>query len=590
MSDAIRYEPDERCPPGVAAVAGLQGVVLALAPIVSIVVVTANAGGQDAGYFSWALFSALIIAGVLTALQASRFRRFGAGHILIMGPTPNFVAISVLALAAGGPELLASLTIVASLFYVFLALWLPFLRRVITPVVTGTVLMLIAATVLPVALDRIQDLPPDAPEATGPTVAFVTLAAFTLLSLRASGAWRLWSPLIGIASGSVVAVLFGAYEVSSVGDAAWVGIPDSGGFPGFDLTPGASFWSLLPAFVVVTLAGGVKNVSDSVAIQQASWRRPRVPDFRLVQGSLNTNGLGILSAGVFGIPPTSVYSGTSVSLISFTGVAARRIGFAIGGTLLALAFLPKLTAFLLTLPTPVVAAYLLLTIALLFVSGIRTVVQDGLDSQKALVVGVAFSLGMGLDNQTIFTDLLGHKWGLLLDNGMLVGALTAVLMTVFLDLTSPQRRKRLEVSLSMSSLPEIDRFLQEQAAQSGWNEVSTRRLRSAGEEALLSLVRPDQEGEEMIMSLVPPDKPPDPDVEPRLIIRTRPDPKVVEMEFLAVFDDENLEDRLACLSEESEGLQEGELSLRLLRHFASSVHHQKYHGLDVVTVQVKGTS
>ena len=61
------------------------------------------------------------------------------------------------------------------------------------------------------------------------------------------------------------------------------------------------------------------------------------------------------------------------------------------------------------------------------------------------------------------------------------------------------------------------------------------------------------------------------------------------MEFIAVLDDENLEDRLAHLNEESHsvaGLEEGEVSLRLLRHYASSVNHQKFHGLDIVTVQV----
>lgn len=573
MSDAIRYEPDEHCPPAVAGIAGLQGVVLALAPIVSIVVITGRAGGQDGGYLAWALFAAMIIAGVLTALQASRFRRFGAGHILIMGPTLNFVAISVLALAEGGPELLASLTVVASLFYLVLAFWLPFLRRIITPVVTGTVLMLIAATILPVALDRLEEVPSDAPEAAGPTVALVTLVVSTVLLLRASGVWRLWSPLIGTTTGCVAAALFGAYEINSVADAAWIGIPDSSGYPGFDLTPGAGFWSLLPAFVVVTMVGGVKNVSDSVAIQQASWRRPRVPDFRLVQGSLNANGLGILASGILGTPPNTVYSGTSVSLINFTGVAARRIGGAIGAVLLVLAFLPKLNALLLTIPSPVMAAYLLSAIALLFVSGIRTVVQDGLNAQKALVVGVAFSLGMGLDNQTIFADLFGEKWGLLFDNGMLVGAVAVVAMTIFLDLTSPQRRSRLEVELDVLALPQIDRFLQVHAARVGWNEASTQRLRSAGEEALLSLVQPDRTTEKA----------------PRLIIQARPDAGMVEMEFLAVFDEENLEDRLANLGEEAEGLQEGEVSLRLLRHYASSVHHQKYYGLDIVTVQVKGS-
>ena len=50
-----------------------------------------------------------------------------------------------------------------------------------------------------------------------------------------------------------------------------------------------------------------------------------------------------------------------------------------------------------------------------------------------------------------------------------------------------------------------------------------------------------------------------------------------------------IQDRLAYLTEEAEGLEEGEISLRLLRQYASSVHHQKYYGLDIVTVQVKGS-
>lgn len=77
---------------------------------------------------------------------------------------------------------------------------------------------------------------------------------------------------------------------------------------------------------------------------------------------------------------------------------------------------------------------------------------------------------------------------------------------------------------------------------------------------------------------------------PSLIVVARHSGAVVEMEFLAVFDEQNLEDRLAHLNEESQstaGMEEGEISLRLLRHYASSVHHQKFHELDVVTVQVR---
>ena len=49
-----------------------------------------------------------------------------------------------------------------------------------------------------------------------------------------------------------------------------------------------------------------------------------------------------------------------------------------------------------------------------------------------------------------------------------------------------------------------------------------------------------------------------------------------------------MEDRLAYLSELPPVPDEREVSFRLLRHYASSVRHQKYHGIDIVTVDVRG--
>ncbi len=574
---SVRYEAEETAPAYTLFGVGLQGAVLALAPTLIIVTVTARAGGQGQAYLTWAVFAALIISGVLTALQGTRLRRFGAGHVLIMGTTPNFVAVSVLALAAGGPSLLASLVVVSSLFYLALANWLPLLRRIITPAVSGTALMLIAISVLPIAFDRVQEMPSSAPAAAGPVIALATLVVTLALVLRGSGPWRLWSPLIGIAVGCAVAVAFGAYQFQGVGSAPWLGIA-AFDFPGFEIPPSASFWALLPVFLVITLVGGVKNIGDNVAIQQASRRRPRVTDFRLVQGSLNTNGLGIFLSGLAGTPPTTVYSSTSVALATMTGVAARRVGYIIGAGLVLLAFFPKLPAVLVTIPSPIMGSYLILAIGLLFMEGVRTVVRDGLDFQKVIVVGVSVTLGAGMEHQTIIAGIVGGTWGGLLDNGMLVGAVAAVVMTQFLELTSPRRSRRLQVTLENSSLPRIDEFVTGVAAGLNWSESATHRLRSAAEETLLSLTSEDGS---------------DPDSEPRnaphrLIIVARPDPASVELEFMAVFDEENLQDRLAHLDEEQEGLEDGQIPLRLLRHYASSVQHHKYYGLDIVTVRVSG--
>ena len=595
--DAIRYEPDEPCPPLIALIVGAQGVMLALTTMVLVVAITARAGNQSESYLTWAVAASLIIGGLLTAMQAGRFGRLGAGHILIMGPTPSYVALAVLALTAGGPTLLASLTIAAGIFYTVMSLWLPLLRRIITPVVSGTVCMLIAATILPVALNRVDEVPENAPAAAGPVVALVTLAAVVVLSVRVSGSWRIWSPFVAIASGCLAAVPFGAYDVEHIRNAAWVGLP-AAEFPGLDLTPGVEFWALLPGFVVVALVGCVKSIGDCVTIQQLSWRKPRVTDFRLVQASLNTNGLGILMSGIAGTPPTSVYESSSPSLISLTGVAARRVGYAIGLIMAMLALMPKVTAVLLAIPSPVMGAYLITAIGVLFGRGVQSMVADGLDRSKAITVGIAFSLGVGLDNQTVGAEVLGETWAPLLDNGLLAGTVAAVVLTRLAELSSRGRQARLEVGLHPSSVNKIDEFLRGFAADIGWNNAAAQRLRAAGEETLMSLLNQgDRTNEEA---------PPGPDRQhdehpvadsadnsPSLIVVARNSGATVEMEYLAVFDEQNIEDRLAHLSEESQSVSDtenGEISLRLLRHYASSVHHQKFHGLDVVTVQVNAAA
>ena len=57
-----------------------------------------------------------------------------------------------------------------------------------------------------------------------------------------------------------------------------------------------------------------------------------------------------------------------------------------------------------------------------------------------------------------------------------------------------------------------------------------------------------------------------------------------ELEFVATTDETNIEDRLALLGGHMAGERlDREVSLRLLRHLASSVRHQQFHDTEVVT-------
>ena len=574
--DTVRYEPHENPPPLIAAGAGLQAAMIIVAPVVLTVVIVARIAEQPESYLSWAVFAALLISGVTTVLQAVRVGRVGAGHVLIMGTSGAFIAVCVSALVNGGPATMASLIIVSSLFQFALASRLSLLRRIFTPVVTGTVIMLIAVTVMPIVFDTLVDVPDGAPRAAAPAAALATLITVSALVLRGPSAWRLWSPLIGIVVGCSVAAAFGLYDVQYILEAPWFGAP-VGSWPGFDLTPGVEFWALLPAFVVVTLVGAIETVGDGVAIQRVSQRRPRATDFRVVQGALNADGVGNLISGVAGTLPNTTYS-SSVSLAEVTGIAARRVGVVIGVVFVAIAFFPKVSALLIAIPGPVAAAYITVLIGLLFVQGMKIVIQDGVDHRKAAVVGLAFWIGTGFQNQWIFPNLLGDGFlAVLLGNGMTAGALVAIIMMVFVEMTGP-RRRRLEVPLDSHALPRIEEFLRGFASKRGWMADSTERLVLVGEETLSNLLTEAEEGDEAREGEAR-----------RLIVIARPDGRGAELEFISASGGENLEDQLAYLGETPDISDGREMSFRLLRHYASSVRHQKYHGVDIVTVNVEGS-
>ena len=571
-NENVRYEPNESPPTLVAVGAGLQAAMIIVAPVVLTVVVVARIAGQPDSYISWGVFAALIVSGAKTVLQAVRVGRVGAGHVLIMGMSGAFIAVCVAALVKGGPATMASLIVVSSLFQFALAARLSLLRRIFTPVVAGTVIMLIAATVMPIVFGSLTDVPEGTSRAAAPVASAATLAVVAYLVLRAPPALRLWSPVIGIVVGCAVSVPFGLFDLQAILDAQWVGVPLTS-WPGFDVTPGVEFWALLPAFVVVTLVGAIETIGDGVAIQRVSQRRPRATDLRVVQGALNADGVGNLLSGILGTLPNTTYS-FSISLAEVTGIGARRVGIIIGAIFVVLAFFPKVTALLIAIPPPVVAAYITVLLGLLFVQGMKIIIQDGVDHRKAAVTGLAFWIGVGFQNQWIFPDLLGEGFlSVLLGNGMTSGALVAVIMLVFMELTGP-RRRRLNVVLDAEALLKLSKFLREFASRARWDSASTDRMLLVGEETLTSLL--SDEGGVL-----------EEDTHRRLVVAARSVGGGAELEFVSATEGENLKDRLAYLGEAPDIADDREISFRLLRHYASSVRHQKYHGVDIITVNVE---
>ena len=134
----VRYQPDETPPMALAVGLGLQLALLSVAATVLVPAIIIRAGGGSESYLSWAVFAAVAVCGATTVLQAVRFGQIGSGYVLLMSISGASIAISITALAKGGPAMLATLVVVSSLVPLALSTRRWFLRRVLTPPVTGT--------------------------------------------------------------------------------------------------------------------------------------------------------------------------------------------------------------------------------------------------------------------------------------------------------------------------------------------------------------------------------------------------------------------------------------------------------------------
>ena len=567
----VRYQPDEKPSAPLALGVGLQLAVLNIAAIVLIPLVVMRAAGVSEEYLSWAVLASVTACGLATMLQSVRAGRFGTGHVLLMGTSGAFIPASIMALTEGGPALLATLVVVAAFIPLVLSWRLSLLQRILTPSVSGTVIMLIPVTVLPFVSGLLATGPDGGAPPGGPLSFFVTLILIGCLALRGTGALRLWAPVIGVIVGTAIAARYGLYDVERIAAATWVALPNPRP-PGLDLQFGSAFWTLLPSFLLVAVIAAIRTMSSAVAVQRVSWRRAsRATDFRAVQGAVAVDGVANLLAGCAGTVPGSATT-TSVPLTQLTGVAARGVGLAAGATFIAFAFLPRAFAVVLAIPDPVFAAYLAVLLAMLFAIGLKIVLQGGLDVRNGIVVGLAFLTGVSCQYGLIFPQQVSAFAGGLLANGMNAGGFTAILLTFFLRLTEP-RRARIDMEFGPSALPRVREFLRTFAAKAGLGEEMADRLDAAAEEALLSLTRPEKPGDDPSRR--------------RLVMAARREAGEVALEFVVAPRDENLQDRLALLSGEvEETAAESEVSLRLLRHLTSSVRHRQYYDTDIVTVRV----
>jgi uric acid transporter len=168
---------------------------------------------------------------------------------------------------------------------------------------------------------------------------------------------------------------------------------------------------------------------------------------RELTNGLRTDGLGTLIGGIFNTFPYTSFS-QNVGLVGVTGVRSRFVCVAAGAIMIVLGLLPKMAALVESVPTVVLGGAGLVMFGMVAATGIR--ILAGVDYRgnrfNLYIVAVAIGFGMLPLVAPRWTQHMPHELHPLLESGILLAAISAVLMNLFFNGARGDTREAIEAA------------------------------------------------------------------------------------------------------------------------------------------------
>lgn len=430
IRDTLKFDVGQTPPLHVAICLAFMHVLLIFDAIIFIPNVLSKTVGIDPQTLAFITFSSILVSALFTFLQSRTTLGIGAGFLLFSGSYSAFLLCSVDAVKMGGLPLLASMSLLTVPVVFLYTFFIRFFRHIITPAVGGVVVLLIASAMVPIGLGLwAGEVAPGATVSLARLgIGAITVLSLTLLMLFGTPFLRLWSPLIAMASGYGTAFLTGELTFTHTQHGAWFGLPELSAWPGFETNIQSMHLPLMLAFGMGMVASMIECTGNIMLVQQISTRNFRRVSYDQVQGGLYCDGLSKVAAGLAGTAVPSLYC-DNLPLIEMTGVASRRIGSIGAGILLLLAFMPKVSGFVLDMPGPVIGGFLIVIAALLFHAGFGLVAINKLSNQNGLILGLSLVVGLVAAGKSFFPGVMPASLSPLLQNSVAMGGFTAFLLS-----------------------------------------------------------------------------------------------------------------------------------------------------------------
>lgn len=288
------------------------------------------------------------------------------------------------------------------------------------PAAMGAIVAVIGLELVPVAAEMAGWIPPADPadalkwvmDPKSALVALLTLLITVIFWVTLRGFLKIIPILLGIISGYIIAAFSGLVSLDSVGDAAWIAVPQLYAMK-FD-------WSA----VIIILPAALVLIPEHIGhlfVTSNIVKKDLMKDPGLDRSFIG-NGVSTILSSFFGSTPNTTY-GENIGVLAITRVYSTWVIGIASILAMILSFSGKLSALISSIPTPVMGGISMLLFGIIAASGIRMLVEAKVDYSKSqnliltcivLVVGISGATinlgdvqltGMGL--ATIVAIILG---------------------------------------------------------------------------------------------------------------------------------------------------------------------------------------
>ncbi len=357
------------------------------------------------------------------AFLGSSFAFLGGFATVANLETGEFAAMTYgekLPYACGGVMIAGLLYLVLAL--VIRAVGVHKVMRFLPPIVTGPIIICIGLGLAPSAISNASQCWP---------LALIAVAAVIIFNIWGKGLFKIIPILMGVLIAYFAAVVMNHLGMTNADGSALLAFETIKSAPAFGLPPFQFAKFDLTAIIVmapIAIASMMEHVGDISAIS-ATTERNFLEDPGLNKTLLG-DGLATAVSGFFGGPANTTY-GENTSVLELSKVFDPRVVRIAAFYAVVLGFIPKMAAFIGTMPTALIGGISFIMYGMISAIGIRNLVENKVDltkSRNLIIAAVIMVCGLGLTDGITFH--VGHMTVTL--TALAVASIAGVLLNAIL--------------------------------------------------------------------------------------------------------------------------------------------------------------